>query len=123
MTKGNRSITCIMCPLGCDISVQGDKDIITEISGNKCKHGQKYARSEYLDPKRILTTVVKAKGCTLPVVSVRTDKPVPKDKIFDCIEYLRSVTAEKGMKTGTVLVKDILGTGADVILTKKCEGK
>jgi len=122
MTEEIRSITCIACPLGCEISVQGDNGKITEISGNKCKHGLKYARSEYLNPKRILTTVVRAEGCTLPVISVRTDKPVPKDKIFDCMEYLKSVTAKKGMKIGTVLVKDILGTGADVVVTKKCEG-
>jgi len=112
-----KHITCITCPLGCDITVRGEEGLITEILGSGCKRGEEYAANEYLDPKRMLTTVVKAEGYRLPVVSVRTDRPVPKDKILECMEILRSIVVTGEIKIGNVIVENILDTGANIIIT------
>jgi len=113
-----KTIICITCPIGCDVTVRGESGKITSIEGNECKRGEEYVSNEYLDPRRVLTTVVKAEGCRLPVISVRTDKPIPKDKMLDCVDTLRNVVARGDMRIGDVLVENILGTGANIILTK-----
>ena len=112
-------IKCITCPIGYDITVNAENDVIREISGNECKLGVEYAKNEYLAPKRLLTSVVKAEDFRLPVVSVRTDKPIPKHLLFDCMEVLRGVTAKAPFAIGDILVKNILGTDANVIITKR----
>jgi len=113
-----KTITCITCPIGCNVTVRGRGGRITSIEGNKCKRGEEYVSNEYLDPRRVLTTVVKSEGCRLPVISVRTDKPIPKDKILNCVEELRTIVAKGDMRIGDVLVENILGTGANIIVTK-----
>lgn len=116
MTK---NVKCIVCPIGCDIIVQGKEGVVTDISGNECKRGETYARDEFLCPKRLLSTVIKAEGYRLHVVSVRTDAPIPKDRLFDCMEHLRGLTARAPFKVGQVVVENILDTGANIIITKK----
>jgi CxxC motif-containing protein len=111
-----REMTCIVCPLGCRISVvTGDDGLITEISGNKCKRGASYAEEECLDPKRTVTTTVRMKNGRMPVVPVKTSKPVPKALIMDCMKEINRICAVPPVRIGDVLIRDILGTGADVV--------
>ena len=113
-----KTVKCIVCPVGCDIAVRGEGADIEDISGNTCSRGEQYARDEFTDPRRMLTSVVKAEGYRLPVVSVRTDKPIPKNRIFDCMEALSGMTAKAPFAIGDVLAENILGTGANIIITK-----
>lgn len=113
-----RELTCIICPLGCRIDVvTGEDGLIREISGNSCKRGAAYAKEECLDPKRIVTSTVRVKNSHLPVVPVKTGKPVPKALIMDCMREINRITAVAPVRTGDVLIRDILGTGADVVAT------
>jgi len=116
MTK---TIKCITCPIGCDITVTAEGGTILETSGNECKRGEEYASNEFLAPKRILTSVVKAEDYRLPVVSVRTSKAIPKHLMFECMEILRGITAKAPFMPGDVLVSNVLGTDADIIITKR----
>ena len=47
MTK---ELTCIICPKGCNIKVEFEKDKVTNIEGNTCKRGYDYAFSEITNP-------------------------------------------------------------------------
>ena len=110
-------ITCIICPLGCEIEVEdkGDKDLI--IRKYQCKRGQKYAEEEYLAPTRILATTVKIRNYIYPVIPVRTRGAVPKKLIFDCMNVLKTVEIEGPVKVGDVVVENILNSGIDIITT------
>ena len=44
MTK--REMTCIICPMGCSLTVEMEGEEITSISGNTCKRGAAYAEAE-----------------------------------------------------------------------------
>ena len=55
------------------------------------------------------------------VLAVRTDKPIPKELVFDCMKAINAVKAPKGTKIGTVLITDILGTGANVIASQNAD--
>ena len=77
-----KEITCIVCPIGCKISVETDGKQIKKLDGNKCIQGTEYAINEALDPRRMLTTSVFVKDGEWPLVSVKSSQPVPKNKVF-----------------------------------------
>lgn len=114
-----REIICITCPSSCHIKVKAEGENIISIEGNACKNGLTYATAEYLHPERMLTSIIKANGYTAPVISVRSSKPIPKDKQLECISVIRTLEAEAPFYIGKVVLENILGTGADIILTNE----
>ena len=78
-----RNLTCISCPMGCQITVEMDGNEVVSVTGNTCKRGEVYARKEVTDPTRIVTSTVKVIGGKADMVSVKTKEDIPKDKIFD----------------------------------------
>lgn len=107
-------LTCVECPFGCEITVNLENGIITEIGGNSCNRGKAYAESEVVCPKRVLTSTVKTKfGVMLPV---KTDKPVLKDKIFEYVKMISSVVVDYHAKIGDVIIENI-EDGVNLIAT------
>lgn len=112
-----KEIVCTVCPVGCMITVEGDGGEITSIEGYTCERGKEYAKSEFVAPKRMLATSVKAKGYKTPIVSVRSNGMIPIEKIAECMDVIRSIEVEEPFEIGRVVVPDILDTGVDIILT------
>ena len=116
----DQNLTCIGCPLGCSISVSlSDNGEVSEITGNTCKNGEEYARKEVTNPSRVVTSIVKINNGDVNMVSVNTAEDIPKGKIFDCMEALKKVTVTAPVQIGEVIIKNVCGTGVDVIATKK----
>ena len=113
----DQNLTCIGCPLGCSISVSLSDN--GEITGNTCKKGEEYARKEVTNPSRVVTSIVKINNGDVNMVSVKTAEDIPKGKIFDCMEALKKVTVTAPVQIGEVIIKNVCGTGVDVIATKK----
>lgn len=113
-----KEIICIGCPMGCYLTVDYVGTKTQSVSGNRCKVGQDYAQKEISNPERTLTTTVKVKNGLLPLVSIRTNKPIPKSKLLDTMNELASVEVEAPIRIGDIIVKDILGMGADVVASK-----
>ncbi|MDM8299865.1 DUF1667 domain-containing protein [Collinsella tanakaei] len=113
-----REFTCIMCPQGCDISVELDGTTITSITGNKCAKGEAYVTQEIENPMRNIATSVLIDGGELPLASVRLSNVIPKDRIFDVMAEIRRVELPAPVHEGDVVIHDVLGLGADVIITK-----
>ena len=107
-----RNLTCIGCPLGCAITVTMD-------GGNTCKRGSDYAAKEVTHPTRIVTSTVCVRGGSIPMVSVKTAQDIPKEKIFEIMKYINALTVTAPVHIGDVLLKDIAGTGVDLIATKE----
>jgi CxxC motif-containing protein len=91
---------------------------VVSVEGFSCKRGSEYAVLEVTDPRRVLTTTVKVSGADIPVISVKSRKPLPKGLIFDCMKVLNGVEVEAPVKTGDTVVSNILGTGVDIVATK-----
>jgi CxxC motif-containing protein len=51
------------------------------------------------------------------VVSVKTAAPIPKGKIFACMQEIRAATATAPVRAGDVLLENVAGTGVDVVAT------
>lgn len=110
-----KHITCIRCPIGCQLTVEVTDGVVTKVEGNLCKRGVEYAQSECVHPVRTLTTTVRVlNGDPLPV---RSREPLPKEMIFSCMDVLRTVSVTAPVAAGTVIVADICGTGIDMIAT------
>jgi len=107
---------CIVCPRGCHIRLDDDMTI----HGNKCPRGKDYVETEIKAPKRILTTTVRTIYQTIPRVSCKTDKAIPKEKIFDAMEIINEYLVQKPLNIGDVIIKNIVNSGANVVLTKSC---
>ena len=116
-----REFVCIGCPLGCNVTVELDGTEIKNITGNTCPRGADYVTKELTDPRRIVTSLVRVTGGELPVVSVKTASDIPKDKIRDCIRALKDAELSAPVHVGDVVLKDVCGTGINVIATKTIE--
>lgn len=119
----NKQITCIICPNGCELSVEWEKQSINNISGALCKRGEEYAAQEIQNPKRTITSLVKVTNGEIPLVSVRTTKAIPKENIFDVMEQIKKLEINAPVKIKQVIVKNILGLDSDIIATKFVEKK
>lgn len=113
---------CIGCPLGCrlevDESPEGD---IVEVRGFACRRGKEHAVQEHTDPRRMVTTTVAVEGGLWPRLPVRTETTVPKQAVVDVCTALRSIRVRTPVHLGDVIVRDVAGTGVDVVATRDLE--
>ena len=100
-----RELTCIGCPMGCQLTAVMDGSRVTEVTGNTCPRGDAYARKECTHPARTVTGTVRVTGGLLPVVSVRT-------------RALCRVHLTAPVHAGDVVIPNVLGTGVDVVATR-----
>ncbi len=112
-----KHLTCICCPLGCQLHAEMQEGRVVSVSGNTCKNGDQYARKELTAPTRIVTTTVRVRGGIRPVVSVKTACDVPKEKIFECMKELKSIELEAPIVMGQTILHGIAGTSIDVVAT------
>ncbi len=117
LPKGKKVIRCIICPTGCEITVENTSDEL-KITGYTCRKGEEYAREEFIAPKRIITATMRVEDGFLPIIPVRTDKPVPKELIFELIKELSCVTVKAPIKAEDVLIENIRNLGANVIASR-----
>ena len=116
-----KEIICTICPRGCHIMVEGEGDNILSVEGFACKRGETYATAEFAHPVRILTTTVKMAGIQNDLLPVRSNKPLPKEKLFDCMQVIRAVQVKMPVKCHDVIIADICGTGVNIVSTKTME--
>lgn len=112
-------LTCIVCPMGCQLVVEKEGNNIISVSGNTCKRGEVYAKDECTNPVRVITTTVKTKEGK--IIPVKTDKPVPKAMIMDCMKEINSLCPDgkTGVSIGDVILENILNTGSDIVVSGK----
>jgi len=120
-----KDIVCTVCPRGCLIRIEGEGDTILRAEGHSCDRGLKYASAEFSHPERILTTTVRIAGVVNDLLPVRSNKPVPREKLFDCMEAIRDAQVELPVTCYDVVIPNISGTGVDIVAVKTiaCDGQ
>lgn len=113
-----KEFTCIVCPNGCEIQAEIEEGKILSVKSATCKRGEEYVSQELYAPKRTIASSVIVRGGEVPLASVRTTKPIPKELIFDVMAEIKKVSVEAPVKIGQVVIADVLGTGSDIIITK-----
>ena len=114
-----KKMICIECPKGCNLSVDVEGCKVLSVQGAKCPKGTGYAISEMENPSRIFTSTVLAKGLSLKLVPVRTDKPIPKKDIFRAQEEVSKMKITSPFKSGDTITGDFLGLGVKLIATRE----
>ena len=100
-----KKLTCIECPIGCEMEAGVENGVAVYVKGNTCPRGKMYAENEVVCPKRVVTSTVRTKdGRMLPV---KTDKPVKKEEIFSIMEKINGVVAVTPVQIGDVLLENI----------------
>ena len=131
-----KEIICITCPKGCHLKVDEESFAVT---GNSCPRGAVYGASELRSPVRVVTSTVIVDGPVrrLPETSpdkgrgtgeagggvarrlpVKTDRPIPKGKMFAVMAEINRVRATPPIKVGDVLIPHVAGTDGNVVATK-----
>lgn len=125
-----RELTCIVCPNGCRLTIEeeargpeekhgaaaGRKPIAIRVSGNLCTKGEAFAIQEATDPRRSVTTTCRTAFAGIPVVPVKTDGEVRKDMMKQVVAEVNRITIREPMKIGDTVIKNVAGTGVDVVL-------
>lgn len=117
-----RVITCIGCPMGCQITVTTDDATGAYVKsvGYTCKKGLEYSQDEVTNPTRMVTSVVPVKGSVTPL-SVKTARFIPKSKIFDCLAEIQKAEVTLPVHIGDIIIPNVCDTGIDVVATRNLE--
>ncbi len=112
---------CTSCPLGCRLEVDAIDGDVIEVRGNSCKRGVRYGKQEHLDPRRAVSTTVWLHGGPCERLPVRAAEPVPKDEVRAFVDALQGLVVEAPVPFGAVLLRDVAGTGIDLLATRQIE--
>lgn len=104
----NRTLTCIVCPMGCTLNVETENNVVKSVSGNTCPRGENYAKKECVSPERNVTSTMIAQNGT--VVPVKTSCPIPKDKVFECMKIINVSKITLPVKAGDVIIENVFGS-------------
>lgn len=121
MKGETRELVCISCPVGCRLEAVRNADGSLEVTGNQCPRGVEYAREEIEAPKRIVTTTVRLGGGDRRRVPVRTDKPLPVERIDALLVELHSLVLDPPVRRGDHIISDVAGTGVVVVASLTLE--
>ena len=101
----HKQLICIECPKGCVLHVTIQRNKVKRVTGNKCIKGKKYAYTEIEHPMRVLTTTVATKGLAVPMLPVKTDKPIPKKLLLKAMNTIRKIRIKKPVKAGDIVIE------------------
>ena len=114
-----RTFTCIVCPIGCELTVKYDENEKSnekiEVSGNSCPRGAAYAKSEILHPERTLTGTVRTDSKVFPLCPVKTDRPIPKEKMMEAAKALCDIRVSMPIHRGDILSENFDGLRVNLI--------
>lgn len=111
------SLICITCPKGCALELLCEGDTVLEAKGG-CARGLDYAKREIADPRRMVASTVRIQGALHPLLPVYTSAPIPKAKIRLLLDELRRMELHAPVRMGDVVLRDVLGTGIDVLASR-----
>lgn len=117
-----RELTCIGCPMGCQLTAVMDGSQVSPGHRQHLPPGDAYARKG-VHPSGPAPSpgTVRWSGGALPVVSVRTAGEVPKERVLDVARALCRVQLTAPVAAGDVVIPNVLGTGVDVVATRPCD--
>jgi CxxC motif-containing protein len=122
MASETQDYVCIACPIGCPLQLVHQGDTIQEISGNNCKRGAKYARQEFIDPRRSFSTTIPIEGAIYPRLPVKLSAPIRKENILEAARLIHELSASAPVVRGEVVLANLLGEkGVQVVACRTME--
>jgi CxxC motif-containing protein len=117
------TFTCIKCPLGCQIELTEEGGTIKTIEGHTCPQGELYVKEEFSHPVRMVTTTIVVIDGVLPRLPVRSERPVPRSLVKECVSKLSGVQVKAPVRCGDIIYENILDTGVHILASRNLEKK
>ena len=114
----NRTLTCIVCPRGCTLTAEISGEHVS-VTGHTCPKGEEYAINEVLHPMRTVTATIRVANRENTMVSVKTERTVPKDRMMAVMAALRQTTATAPISIGQILLENVEGSA--IVATKQID--
>ncbi len=114
------TMCCTTCPQGCALIASiDDQGKFESVSGNGCPRGAAFAKTEWENPVRMLTSTVYAElNGQSKLIPVKTKEPISKKLITKAMEEIKEVKVENAVKMGDVIIEDIAGSHISLIACK-----
>ena len=113
-----KKLTCIGCPMSCPLQLRVVDGEIQQITGFDCKRGEAYARQEFSNPCRMVSTTVTCRAGLWPRLPVKTVAAIPKDQVLAVVQALHALQVEAPIHLGQTILTDVAGTGVAVVATR-----
>jgi CxxC motif-containing protein len=138
-----KELTCIICPTSCKIIVSckqvpqtNIRDNLIEVAlpevalveealpegalieGALCSKGKKYAIKEINCPTRQLSTTLEVIGGEYKLVSIKSDRELPKELIMPVMRQLAQIKLKAPIDLGQPVVLNVLDSGVNMIATR-----
>ncbi len=114
-----KEFTCVSCPMGCRLTAYRNPDGEIIVEGYTCKRGLEYGMQELQDPRRNISSTVRIEDAELSALPVKTSAPIPKGMIFGVMQEINKVCVSAPISTGDVIIKNVLGTGCDIVAARR----
>lgn len=109
-----KELICIVCPAGCHLSWEDGR-----VSGYSCPRGLDYATAEMTAPRRSVSSTVRLTDAAgHPRLPVKTDGAIDKLLVKDAVRQLNDVTVKAPVKTGDIILENVLGSGVNFVATR-----
>ncbi|MDB9822276.1 DUF1667 domain-containing protein [Deltaproteobacteria bacterium] len=120
-----KELICIICPNGCqlqaDIIEEGAQPVVKDVTGHLCEKGPEWAEQEIVNPMRTIASSIMADQGDFPLVSVRTDSPIPLKNIFDVMKEIKAYRLTSPVKIGDVIIEKVAGLPCNIIATRNVQ--
>ena len=107
-----RKMICIECPRGCSLDVFLEDGKVSEVKGNLCPRGKKYATDECEAPRRMVTGTVRAENGEL--LPVRTASPVLFEHMMNVMAAMKTVCVKLPVHMGDTVIENV-ADGVDLV--------
>ncbi|MEG1255842.1 DUF1667 domain-containing protein [Clostridium sp.] len=111
-----RTLTCIVCPNGCELTVDNKGEELV-IEGNLCEKGKDFAINEMKNPMRSVCSTVKTIYKDIPRLSVRTDGDIPAKEVINAMKALSQIVIKHPVTCGEIIVENFLNMKINLIAT------
>lgn len=116
-------LICTICPKGCNMEVLQIEDGEWIVANNGCKRGREYAIQESTCPTRVLTTSIWVDGGEHKLVSVKTNKGIPKHSIKKVLNEIKNLHVVAPISIGDIIIENVGETDAALVATRKIARK
>lgn len=119
-----KELICVICPNGCQLQaeiLEGEQPVVTDVTGNLCDKGPEWARQEIINPMRTIASSVAVENGDFPMVSVRTDSPIPLKNIFDVMKEIKAARLMSPVNIGDVIIENVAGLQCNIIATRNIQ--
>ena len=116
-----KELICVICPNGCELKAkieEGPRIEVKEITGELCEKGSVWAEQELVNPMRSIASSIIVEGGDYPLVSVRTDTPIPLRSVSGVMNRIKSSRVKAPVRIGDVLIEGPAGTSCNIIATR-----